>query len=442
MDQKRNKAISVATRTAVCAVLLGGAGGLFWLLVHTKSVPGIVAGAGPQRRVEVMRPLAVPVRREWSGFGTAAAVDSADVPAEIAGIVAEVPPRVVAGAAIGEGEVLAVLDSRDFLKRVEVVAAELADVEARLAQLQVEYDSWAQRVDLVAEEAALARTELERIEAALARDAAKQREVDQARMAWRILQRAEISAREELAKVGPRRAQLEAQRAGLEARRVLAERDRKRCTISSPLAGVVGAVDVEAGESVAAGQRIARVVSLRRVEVALRLPASARATVSEGDQALLEAAGSIPRAWSARVGRIGPEDDESTRTMVVYVDLEQDPRARDVLVPGRFVQATVVSAAAELRTVVPRRSLLGDRLLLVEEGLVRSRPVRVEYHVRGVFPELGVTAEQWAVLAERLPEEALVVVNASRTLVEGAEVEVVPAAGAGLRGARAAKEPR
>jgi hypothetical protein len=49
----------------------------------------------------------------------------------------------------------------------------------------------------------------------------------------------------------------------------------------------------------------------------------------------------------------------------------------------------------------------------------------VDFHVQGQFEQLGVIAEQWAVLAEPLSEGSNVVVNAARSLSEGLKVEPV-----------------
>ena len=46
--------------------------------------------------------------------------------------------------------------------------------------------------------------------------------------------------------------------------------------------------------------------------------------------------------------------------------------------------------------------------------------------MQGEFQKLGVTAEQWAVLAEPLPTGSMVVVNAARSLPEGLRVDPVP----------------
>ena len=117
----------------------------------------------------------------------------------------------------------------------------------------------------------------------------------------------------------------------------------------------------------------------------------------------------------------------------MFVDLEQDPLDPGQLAPGRFVQGRVISQRAEQRYVVPRRSILGDRVLLIEDGVVRSRPVTVDFHIQEQFEELGVVAEQWAVLSDPLTEGSQVVINAARSLSEGLRVQTIPLNGTAMR---------
>ncbi len=437
MPANRNRIVSFATQIGVCVVLLAVGGGVFLALTMTRPAAPVSQEPSVPRRVAVMDVVAVEVRRQWVGFGTAAATDSAEVSAEVSAVVVDLPQVIVAGREVARGDVLVVLDPADFARQVDIIAQQLEEIRAQLEQLKLEEVSWTQRLELACEETELSRRELRRVEDALQRQAAKPREVDRARLALNILARAETRAREELQKITPRTAQLDARRLGLEAQRHLAEMNLQRCTVRSPLDGVIQAVDVEVGERVTQGERVARVVSLHRIEVPVQLPASARSSVSEGGDVVLTSRGSVANTWYGSIRRIGPEDDRATRTLTVYVDLEQDPRDRNLLAPGRFVQATVISAAGALRTVVPRRSLLDDRILLIQENVVRSHPVRVEFHVTGEFPQLGVTAEQWAVLTEDLPTGSRIVVNAARSLTEGLEVEPVALSDTGLPAATA-----
>ncbi len=439
MPSKRNILVSVATQAGVSLFLLSLASGIFVALASSRPEPEKAHEAAELRRVEVMEARPVPVRRQWQGFGTAAARDEADVPAEVLAVVVEVPPGIVEGAEVRQGDLLARLDDTDFVLQHRVSTERITNIQAQLDQLDLEEESWRRRTELASEEVQLAEADFERVRQALQQQAARQRELDQSREKLVAAIRAEVATREQFDKVTSRRAQLQAQRGEQQAALRMAEKNVARCRVLSPLDGYLASVDLDPGESVAPGQRVARVVSVSRLDVPLRLPASARPTIAVGDDAVLEAQGATVQTWYGHVRRIGPADDQNTRTMTVYVEIEQDPRLPGWLAPGRFVEGTVISQHAELRTVVPRRSLLGDRLLVVEDGRVRSRTVNVDFHIQGDFGELGVAAEQWAVLAAPLAEGARVVVNATRTLPDGLRVEPVPVNGAmGAASTRAA----
>ena len=425
MPQRRNIIVSVITQTVVAVVLLGIAALVTAVLINTRPVPEAADEAIPPRRVAVMKALAVPVRRQWQGFGTAAAMDSADVPAQVSAIVNSLPPNIAEGAEVAKGDVIAQLDKSDFVQQQQIIAQRINEIQAQLSQLDLEEQSLKERVDIFRKETELAQRDLERVIDAFQRDGANQREVDRVEQDLKVRQRLETFAGEELAKIDPRRNRFNAQRLGLESEATVAELNVQRCTIRSPLDGYIQNVDIEPGERVSPGQRVARVVNLRRIEVPLQLPSSARPSLALGDQVLLIARSEAQQQWQGQVRRIAPEDDSSTRTMAVYVEVEQDPHDRALLPPGKFVQGTVVADHAERRYVVPRRALVGDRLLTIEDNIVRSLEVRVDFHVQGEFPELGVVAEQWAVLAEPLPDGMLIVVNAARSLPDGIEIEPI-----------------
>ena len=425
MAGKRNILLSVITQVTVSVVLLAVAGGIAAMLWHTRPQPAKIDEPLRLRRVEVMKALAVPVRRQWQGFGTARARDEADIPAEVRAVVIDIPAQIVEGAQIARDDVVALLDDTDFVIQQQIAAQRIQELAAKLQQLEHEEASWKRRVELAAEEVRLAEADFARVTEALKRQAARDREVDQSREKLLAAIRVEVMAREQSDKIGPRRTELAAMKSLQESSLRLAEKNVQRCTIRSPLDGFVATVDIEIGESVAPGQRVSRVVNLDRMEVPLRLPSSSRLGVTVGDEVVLNAQDDATPPWHGEVRRISPLDDQNTRTMTVYVEIEQDPFEPGWLAPGRFVDGRVISRRTEMRYVVPRRSLLGERLLVIEDGTVRSRPVNVDFHVQGDFEQLGVSAEQWAVLADSLDEGLQVVINAARSLPDGLRVEPV-----------------
>ncbi len=438
MAARRNKLVSMAFRGLVVAGILGLAAGVAGWLVTMRPRPVVSRPLRTAPRVLVMEARPVPVRRHWEGFGTARALDAADVPARVTATVIEKPPDIRPGRSVKRGDLLLQLDESDFLRQVEIATQALGDLDAQIERLDIEEQSWRKRTELMEDELRLAEAELARVRSAFQAGAAKQREIDIAEQAARAVHRAVVAAREELDKVAPRRASLLAQRHSQEAAQRLAVLDAERTRIQSPLDGVLAEVDVEEGENVAAGQRVARVVNLERIEVPLLLPASARAHLALGDPVLVTASGDPPHEYPAQLARIAPEDDASTRTMRVYVEIRQDPAERPLIAPGQFVQGLVMSGAEQERWVVPRRAVDGERVIVIDDGVVKGRDVDVEFELQGELPALHLPDRLWAVLKDPLPRGAFIVVDASRLLVEGSPARPIPAGGPEATGAAAA----
>jgi RND family efflux transporter MFP subunit len=429
MARRRNVFLSTIVRTFVGLAILATAVVVYIVLVATKPQPTRSEVAGNAPRVLVFAAQPVEVRRQWDGYGTARAMDSADVPARVTATVDGLAAEIVAGAWVEKGQLLVQLDDSDFARQVELAANRIADIDAQLARLEIERASWTERKELAEERVRLVREEFDRVANAQKRGAAKQREVDFARQALIDAIRDEVAAREEFDKLDPRKASLEAQGHALGVERRLAQQNVERCRITSPLDGVLQSVDVEVGENLTAGQRVARVVDLRRIEVPLRLPASARADLRVGDDVTLRVTDDSDRFWVARVVRVAPDDDETTRTMGAYVEIEQDPGAPGGVAPGQFLRGTVASNRAERRSVVPRRSVDADRILLVVDNHVAVRRIDVQFQIETDLPALGVPDRLWVVLERPLDDGALVVLHPSRALPEGLPVRPVVGAG-------------
>ncbi len=387
----------------------------------------------------------MPVQREWIGFGTVEAMDTADVPARVSAIVREIPTAIEAGAAVSQGELIVQLDDSDFARQVEIATQNIADIDAQLERLAIEKKSWEERLALVVEGVALARAEYERVRDAEQRTVAKPREVDQARQALLNAISAEVQAKEEFDKLPARDASLRAQQHGQEASLRLAQQDLERCRVTAPLAGVIQSLDVEVGENLQVGQRVARVVNVDRLEVPLRLPSAARSAISPGDAVQIFSAGASGATWRAEVSRVLPEDDTSTRTFLAYVNLERTTGEDEQrLAPGTFVQGTVTSSRESMRWVVPRRALKDGRLLVISDDVVTSRSVDVDFHLHQRFPQLGVPDDQWVVLENELHPGDLILINAARRSPGGGPCHAGTGASDGRRRAarrRAARRP-
>lgn len=421
---------AILFRLAICGALLGAGGAVVAGLVATRPDAGRTAGTAPPPRVGVLEIQPLPIERVVTGYGSARALESADVPARVAAVVESVAPNFAPGATVAKGEVLVTLDKRDFEQQVAVAEQAIRALDAQQSLLDTQERALSQAAALARNERELAAADLARVEAAAADGAAQPREVDRSRQGLIAATRAAVLADDALAQVPARRQALVAQRSGESARLELARLSAERCTVVAPIGGVLQVAEIERGESVAPGAVIARIVDRSRIEIPVRIPASSRALAPVGARVDI-----IPRDGVARraglVARVAPEDDAASRTATVFVELANDPEAADPLAPGAFVEARIASGGTAPRIAVPRRAIRDERISIVEGGAVRVRRVSVDFRYAGTPAGAAVADADWAVLDDALPAGTLVVLDGSRSLVEGQRVEPVRATAGG-----------
>lgn len=419
---QRNIAVSIITRVVVCLAIIGLGILAADILIRTRPLPGTSEQGDIGPRVSVLELRSVPLAERWTGYGTVLPVDSADVPARVLAIVDTVPPNIRDGAPVAKGEVLVILDATDYKEQLTMSQQRLTQVDAKIDRLEIEEKLARDRLELAERDSELAKADLQRVREAFQAGAAVTREVDLVEQRLLQAQHTVIAQREVLDQLPILRVELKSTRVAEEAAGNMAALNVERCTIRSPISGVLASVDMEVGESVRPGQRIARVVDIQRLEVPLQVAASARADLALGDEVLISRPGSHS-VWHATIHRISPVDNPMTRTLVVYVDCDAEESG---LAPGLFVRGEIISSSSHPRTIVPRRALRNQRVMLVENGAIRSQRVTAAFNVRAERPESGLPDMEWVVLEDRLPESALLVVDGARALGEGMLVDAIP----------------
>lgn len=406
--------------------LAAGIGIYVWLYETRPQPPASDPSATGRLRLVVTEPVEQAVGRRFRAFGQARAIEVADVPARVAATVATIHPNYREGATVAAGEPLVSLDDSDFRRQLTMAEEALKAIDAQLAMLDLDARTASRALELAEEDAKLANDDLERVRRAAEQDAARAREVDRARGATILAERAVIAARDAVQKLPIQRTALQAEQSRQRAARELAQLAVERSTVRAPIAGTLQVAQLDVGESAAPGVLVARIVNAARVEVPILLPSLAREFTRAGDAVVLRADRSGADPVAARVARIAPEDDPATRTMTVYAEASGSAQ----LAPGSFVEAEVASSSDEPRTLVPRRAVSGGRVFVIRDGVARSIEVEVEFGCTGRFsPALPDT--EWIVLKDALPKDALVVLDGSRRIREGAPVIPVRAGDAG-----------
>jgi len=424
--------ISIVFRLSVIVLVLGAGVAIFATLYATRTAPAHSGESVEPMLVRTIETERLRVRRTWEGYGTSRSMREAEVVAEVAGMVVERPERIEPGRRVEQGAVIVRLDTTDTANALRAAEQAEAAIEAQIAGLGVESDRLGTQIGYARDEIEAARRDLERIERAVEAGAGNESQIDAATAQLRRLQRETDALEQRLDLIPSRRAQLVAQ---LESRRAEAQTARKnleRATVRAPLAGLIQSVGPRRGDWVARGTPVARIVDLTLLEVPLRLPAQAIEWVDRGDPVSIWTGDPVGAAdHEGVITRIAPEADELSRTIGVFVEIEQDSDAPDRLAPGRFVLGRVHPLDPEPRIVVPRRVIDQDRVMVaVDEPdsdyyTIVARPVRVGYSFDDAIPELDRDENQWTVVLDGLGEGELVVTSLLDQLVEGLRVRLV-----------------
>lgn len=308
--------------------------------------------------------------RELRFSGITRAARRADLSFKVGGRVEE--RRVEIGQRVSEGEIVARLETREFVLGEASAQAALAETDARLTQL----------------------------------------ERDRARVERLYAERA--ATREELEQVAAQEDALRASRRALQARLDDARRLLDETLLRAPFAGVVRDVHVEAGEFAQPGQALVQLDGLGGVELEVELPESLIDQVRVGSPALVTLPLRGDRELPALVKHVGRSAGAAGRLFPVVISLG----AAAGVPPG-------VTAELALK-VTEERALSLPLAAVVNPGGQSAAVYLLEGdRVRRVEVETGRVREGRVRVRGALEAGSAVVIAGHSSLRDGERVEVV-----------------
>jgi RND family efflux transporter MFP subunit len=358
----------------VLLVLLIGAGVAGWLSreqIQARFAPPlaeepVVAEAVPaERHMQINADEwtaleAATLRRTVRVIGTLRPSRRADLSAEASGRVEAVLAR--SGDRVSEGDLLVQVDVQRLTLETNLARSNLASTRSQLA---------------------LAEEQLARAEALVERGVSAATSLDEART-----------------QVDQIRSTLDAQ----EDQVAVAELGLEGATLRAPFDGVIASRSVEAGNVVASGTPLLTIVDLSRMEMVASAPISAGASVAPGQVVELRVDGIGGRTFAGVVDRIAPVAEEGTRTLTVYVEVENED---GVLLGGMFATGNIVLEEAEGALAVPEAAVRddgGDHVLVIEDGMLARRDVTVGAEWPGGVVQVDGLAEGERVVTAALPD--------------------------------------
>ena len=193
--------------------------------------------------------------------------------------------------------------------------------------------------------------------------------------------------------------------------------------LRSPISGQVAQRLAQPGERVAVDARIIEVVDLSRLELEALLPPADSVAVRVGQKAQLSVEG-MPAPVTATVVRINPSAQAGSRTVPVYLRVEQTQNATP-LRQGLFVQGTLDTGRADV-LAVPLDAVRTDKpapyLQTLKDGRVAYTEVKTGTR--------AVVGGQTLVAVEGVPVGTPVIARRIGQLREGTVVSTAGAAAA------------
>ena len=328
---------------AVVLALLGGAG---WVAMQkNKPAAPASAQAGPDQgppKVEVYElakgDLATIEARELhvnlALSGSLAPLTQATVKSKVSGVVLDT--TVQEGMNVTARQVIARLDA--------------SDQRARVAQAQAALDEAAARLSL-------ARKNNANSQALLKQNYISQNAYDTTQNSVELAQ----------ASVNAMQAQLDL------ARIALAD-----TVIHAPLSGAVSKRHVQAGEKMAPDMPIFTIVNLAQLTLEANVPAADIPRIKPGQEVRFKVDGFQNRAFVGKVARINPTTEAGSRSMLVYISVDN---ADGALRGGMFAKGTISTEKSAVKPLLPiaalRKENGQDVVYKVEAGKVVAQPVKL-----------------------------------------------------------------
>ncbi len=356
------------------------------LIVAVGVSQWLVSIRKPPPRQQVSRPPllvnAVKVRyetvTEWfEGYGTATADRHADISAEVAGRIVELPQELRTGTSVREGQLLMRIDEKEYRLILQRVQSKLAADRAQLNQLEIELANLDRLLATSSNELESMKWEYEKVKELYDSGNAPQREYAQARRLYEQTTRIHQQLENQKALIPQRREQLQAMIRNSEAEVETARLNLDRCTITAPFDGQVSALNTEIGERVPIGKPLISLTDPRLIDIPIELPLSVRDRVRVGARCTLRYESSPDNVWEGSVHRISPTANSQMRTFDAYVLVDNSEQVHR-MTPGSFVTGRVEGATLPDAMLVPRQANRRGRVFVYDPETRSARPRDIE----------------------------------------------------------------
>jgi multidrug efflux pump subunit AcrA (membrane-fusion protein) len=414
-------------------LVLSLAGGVYARLAALR-VPAPEQPIEPKSyNVETMQVEPIDYQETLVGFGTARPDREVVLSAEVAGQIVQVHPRLEVGSRVEAegadlddagrsrertGDELCRIDADSYRRKLEHVEAKLKSDASEAGVLTQQEANTAKLLDKARLDYRLNEEDYNRIEGLRKKNVVSESDLTRARLDLQRYRETVLGLENEALLYPLKKEQLDRRLDMHRAELEIGKLDVARTVVKPPFDGVLAEVMIERGQHVKVGDPLVKLVDLQMVEVPVSLPLEDSSKLTplllrgETPVVTLSENESAPPRWTGHVVRISPKADEATRTVKVFVRVENAAQTAPLL-PGTFVFAKIAGPVRPGILLVTRDSILKGGVMVAVEGKARRRELVLGDRLRTV----------WEVKSGLKPGEEVILTNLD-VLTDGTRVAV------------------
>ncbi|QDT39350.1 efflux RND transporter periplasmic adaptor subunit [Stratiformator vulcanicus] len=381
---------------SVVSIALGLLG--FSVLASLKQPPSERPAVERSFNVDVFEVEPVTLQEVVSGFGTARADREVTLAAQVSGEIIFAHERLEEGGRFdgpasgpdadgrggsSPGETLIVIDPRTYESRVRQIEGRLDELDGQIERLRKEQSNNERLLAKAKKDVERFREEYERVRNLRQRNVTTASSVTTAELELSRYEDTLVKMENEAELFPIRIAQAERTRDATAEELASAKLDEERTVVKAPFNGALCEVYVEQGQYLRAGDQIACLTDPTVVEipVAITLDDFAKISARIGSASPPEARLAInetdPPRWGGTVVRASPKADSSSRTISVYIKVNNSEQDTPLL-PGTFIHARIDGPMMAGAVALPRDAIESTSVYLVKEGRAKRQEIEIE----------------------------------------------------------------
>lgn len=354
-------------------------------------------------------------RAQLSAYGRLQSARSLALRAPLSGTAVSLSPAMANGGQVEKDAVLVEIDPVSLNRQVEQIKTQLAELEAQQAEAGLNLRLLKGQLERDKAQLALAQKEEARSEDLVKQGFATTTQLDQARRSALSAEQAVFQREQAIEQAQSRSLQLEQSKLRLTSQRDEALDRAQDSRILAPIAGVLSEVAVAQGEEINANSVLARLQSVRDLEVEFELserdfsrfidPDSGQNLLVGSKVTVTWSPGLTPLSYAATVERFAPALNQQTAGVLVYASLKLEAgQASPPL--AAFVEVTLQDRPYENVLRLPQSALhAGSRVFAVgrDRRLTGYEAVRLRDEGATVVLRVEALPEGACIMTTNLP---------------------------------------